>query len=80
MKANEIKNYLVENYGYCKHNPKQFSKALTETSEEFNLNTFELFKLIVENEPIKGFNTHSYGFHTAYGREVIDTFKHFYYN
>ena len=75
MKPNEIKNYLVENYGECRHNPKQFSKALIETSKEFNLDTFKLFKLIVENEPIQGFHTHSYGFHTANGREIINTFK-----
>ena len=80
MKANEIKNYLVENYGECRHDEKQFSKALIETSKEFNLDSFKLFKLIVENKPIQELCTHSYGFHTANGRELINTFKNLYYN
>tara|TARA_R110002020_G_C15892681_1_gene740222 strand:- start:109 stop:366 length:258 start_codon:yes stop_codon:yes gene_type:complete len=80
MKPNEIKNYLLENYGECRHNEKQFSEALIETAKEFNLDTFKLFKLIVENIPIEEAYTHSYGFQTANGREIIDTFKFFYNN
>ena len=80
MKANEIKNYLVENYGECRHDEKQFSKALIETAKEFNLDSFKLFKLIVENRPIESMHTHSYGFQTANGREIINTFKNLYYN
>lgn len=80
MKANEIKNYLVENYGECRHDEKQFSKALIQTAKEFNLDSFKLFKLIVENRPIESMHTHSYGFQTANGREIINTFKNLYYN
>lgn len=79
MKPNEIKNYLVENYGECRHNEKQFSKALIKTAKKFNCNTFKLFKLIVENRPIDALYTHSYGFHTANGREIINSFENNYY-
>ena len=79
MKPNEIKNYLVENYGKCRHNEKQFSKALIETAKEFKIDTYKLFKLIVENRPIASLFTHSYGFHTANGREIINSFENNYY-
>ena len=75
MKAEEIENYLVKNYGYCRHNPKKFEKALNETAKIFELDPFSLFQFIVENRQIVGFYTHSYGFHTSYGRQIVDTFK-----
>jgi len=31
---------------------------------------------VLANEPMTG--THSYGFHTAYGRAIIDNFKFIY--
>ena len=80
MKAKQIENYIIENYGECKHDPKQLSKALKQTAKFFNLDTFKLFLLIIENRPIDEANTHSYGFHTPNGREIVNTFKYFYYN
>ena len=40
---------------------------------------WELFKLLVENEPINYLMTHSYGFHTKTGRNIIETIKNYYY-
>ena len=34
--------------------------------------------LLLENSPIDSY-THSYGFHTAYGRELINTMQDYYY-
>ena len=78
MKAKHIENYIVENYGECKQDPHKFSYALELTAKEFNLDTFKLFLLVLENQPIDEAYTHSYGFHTANGREIINTFKFFY--
>ena len=80
MKANQIEKYLVYNFGEYKHDPKKIEKALKQTAKEFNLDTFKLFLLAIENRPIEELHTHSYGFQTANGREIIDTFKFFYNN
>jgi len=80
MNAKQIKSYLVKNFGECRHNPKHMAIALEETSSEFSVEPFDLFLLVVENKPIDSMHTHSYKFHTANGRHLIDTFKHNYYN
>jgi hypothetical protein len=80
MKAKQIESYLVENYGECRHNPTQFEKALGITSKSYEVDSFKLFLLIVENRPIESMHTHSYGFHTANGRELIENFQNNYYN
>ena len=80
MQAKQIENYIIENYGECKHDPHRFSNALEHTAREFDLDTFKLFLLIIENRPIEEAYTHSYNFHTANGREIINTFKFFYSN
>ena len=36
-------------------------------------------KLIFFNDPIPMLHTHSYGFHTATGRNIIETIEEFYY-
>ena len=42
-------------------------------------NEWDLFHLLVENEPINSLMTHSYGFHTANGRGIINRIKDYYY-
>ena len=79
MNAKQIKQYLVKNYGECRHNENIFSTALNKTAKEFNLNAKELFHMIIENKPINAF-THSYGFQTRTGREIINNFYFLYRN
>ena len=43
------------------------------------LNAKELMKLLFFNDPIPQLFTHSYGFHTATGRNIIETLKMKYY-
>ena len=43
------------------------------------LNAKELMKLLFFNDPIPALHTHSYGFHTATGRNIIETLKYKYY-
>ena len=35
--------------------------------------------VLIENRPIDGLHTHSYGFHTANGRELINGIQNKYY-
>tara|TARA_R100001129_G_scaffold186269_2_gene177264 strand:+ start:2749 stop:3030 length:282 start_codon:yes stop_codon:yes gene_type:complete len=82
----EIKNYLIDNYGECRHDEDAMAAAIhdmvidLEEQRVFKVPTeWELFKLLVENKPINNLMTHSYGFHTATGREIINSIKDKYY-
>lgn len=73
-----IKDYITDNYGELRHCPKAMKKALNETAKAESVSPIGLFHLVIENQPMSG--THSYGFHTAYGRHLIDTFSTYYHN
>ena len=74
------KLYLEFMYGECRHCPDSLAFAANEAAYEFNHdNAMDLFKLLVDNTPIPSMFTHSYGFHTATGRNIIETMKEFYY-
>ena len=82
----EIYDYLIDNYGECRHNEDAMASAINNTvidleeQRVFKVPTeWELFKLLVENEPINYLMTHSYGFHTATGRKIINSIKDKYY-
>ena len=79
MNAKQIETYLLSNYGEIRHDAKRMAKALKETSKDYEINKKSLFHMIVENKPIDFF-THSYGFQTSYGREIVNTFKDYYFN
>ena len=50
-------------------------------NDEFNqeLKAKDLMKLLFFNDPIPQLHTHSYGFHTATGRNIIETLKYKHY-
>jgi hypothetical protein len=82
----EIYDYLVDNYGECRHDEDAMADALIDTvtyleeKRVFKVPTeWELFKLLVENKPINYLMTHNYGFHTATGRNILETIKNYYY-
>lgn len=77
MKAQEIQDYIESQYGQMNHDSDAMEVALQVTADEFKVDTKELFYLVIENEPMSG--THSYGFHTAYGRDLINTFQNQYF-
>jgi hypothetical protein len=80
MTATEIKTYLENEYGECKHDAYAMSEAIMDMAYELEYdNEWDLFHLLVENKPINSLMTHSYGFHTANGREIIETIKSKYY-
>jgi len=80
MTATEITNYLVNEYGECKHDAYAMAEAINQTQQDMDYdNEWDLFHLLVENKPINSLMTHSYGFHTANGRGIINRIKDYYY-
>ena len=45
MTATEITNYLVNEYGECKHDTHAMSEAINDMAEEINANEWDLFHL-----------------------------------
>ncbi len=80
MTATEIINYLKNEYGECRHDAHAMAEAINQTKEDMDYeNEWDLFHLLVENKPINSLMTHSYGFHTANGRGIIERIKSYYY-
>jgi hypothetical protein len=42
-------------------------------SNELEFDSYRIMQLLLENKPIDALHTHSYGFQTANGREIINT-------
>jgi len=62
-----------------RHNVNALAAAVTDVAEELEYDEAELLYLLLENRPIDALHTHSYGFHTANGRHIIETIKEKYY-
>lgn len=62
-----------------RHNCKALASAVTDMAAELDHDECELLYLLLENRPIDAIHTHSYGFHTANGRHIIETIKEKYY-
>ena len=78
--GNEIYDYLMDNYGECRHDEEAMAAAINDMVEDLDYdNEWDLFLLLVENKPVNSLMTHSYGFHTANGREIINNIKDKYY-
>lgn len=80
MKTLTIKQaeaYITKNYGQPRHNVSSLVKACQRAAKTYKENAVDLFFLLIENKPMTG--THSYGFHTGYGRELIEAMQSLYY-
>lgn len=75
----QITLYFKVNNFKLRHNIKAIQYAINNLNKELKTDVVSLMELIFENRSIDSLNTHSYGFHTAIGRYIIDTFKEFYY-
>ena len=62
-----------------RHCPNCIALACNDIAEELSYNAKDLMKLLFFNDPIPSLHTHSYGFHTATGRNIIETLKYKYY-
>ena len=62
------------------HSAEAVVFACNEACYEFShTDAKDLLKLLFFNDPIAELHTHSYGFHTATGRHIIETIKDYYY-
>jgi hypothetical protein len=78
----KVESYITERSGEeLRHCPDAIANACNEMMRKFNnefngeLDAKDLMKLLFFNDPIPSLHTHSYGFHTATGRNIIETLK-----
>ena len=62
-----------------RHCPDCLAAACNEGAIEFNHDALSLLRLLCFDDCIPSLFTHSYGFHTATCRNIIETLKQFYY-
>ena len=63
-----------------RHCPNCIAAACNDAAQKFNhYKAKDFLKLVFFNDPIPLLHTHSYGFHTATGRNIIETLKDYYY-
>ena len=80
MTGEQIENYITTQLE-CKprHNCEALAEAINHIAKEVDHDAFELMRLLIENKPIDALHTHSYGFHTANGRSLIEGMQSKYY-
>ncbi len=86
LTSKKVKDYFASRTDEeLRHCPDCIAKVCNETAIKFNnefnqkLNPISLLKLLFFNDPIPSLHTHNYGFHTATGRNIIETLKYKYY-
>lgn len=69
----QIKDYIT-NELECqpRHNVEALAVAINHIADEVEHDPYELMQLLLENKPIDGLHTHSYGFQTANGRSLVN--------
>lgn len=72
-----VKAYFKDNGFEPRHDLNGLKHAANTLAKEENEDAEDLFLLVVSNQPIGNY-THSYGFHTATGRHLIETFQSHY--
>ena len=80
MTEKQVRGYIKYNLQMVpRHDCYALAQAITEVSKIVGYDECELMYLLLENRPIDALHTHSYGFHTANGREIINSLKEYYY-
>ena len=76
----QIKNYIINELdSKPRHNVEALAVAINHIADEVEYDSFALMQLLLENKPIDSLHTHSYGFHTANGRSLIEGMQNTYY-
>jgi hypothetical protein len=80
MTGEQVRNYIENELG-CDpvHDVDALASAIEDISMDMDYDEFELMELLLSNKPIDALHTHSYGFHTANGRGIINRIKDYYY-
>ena len=80
MTGKQVEKYIMRDLGMIpRHDCYALASAITDMAKELDHDECELMYLLLENRPINVLYTHSYGFHTANGREIINNLQHKYY-
>ena len=80
MTGKEVEKYIMKDLGFIpRHDCEALAAAITDIATEIDADEQELMELLLNNKPINSLMTHSYGFHTANGREIINSLKGKYY-
>ena len=80
MTGKQVEKYIMRDLGMItRHDCYALAEAISDMAEELDHDECELMYLLLENRPINMLYTHSYGFHTANGRHIIETIKQRYY-
>jgi hypothetical protein len=80
MTGEQVEKYIMRDLGFIpRHDCYALAYAITDMAEELDYDECELMYLLLENRPIDALCTHSYGFHTANGRRIINKIKDYYY-
>ena len=80
MTKEQIENYITNDLGsQSRHDCEALADAINEIAEEVDFDSYRLMQLLLENKPIDALHTHSYGFHTANGRSLIESMQSKYY-
>ena len=87
MTGKQVKVYIKYNLQKTpRHNCDALASVVTDMANELEekrdgryTTELELMELLLANKPISAIHTHSYGFHTANGRQIIETMKEKYY-
>ena len=71
-----IETYIRSNYGELRHDAESMKVASRKVAKQLGFRPIDVFKFMIEDQPIR--MSHSYGFHTRYGREVHRMFEYEY--
>jgi len=81
LTTKKVENYIAKRTNQeLRHCPNCIAAACNDAAVRFNhCNSKDFMKLLLFNEPIPALMTHSYGFNTAAGRNIINTTQEYYY-
>ena len=80
LTTKKVKDYFAWRSGEdLRHCPNCIAAACNDAAYKFgHHDAKDLLKLVFFNDPIPALHTHNYGFHTATGRNIIQTIQEFY--
>ena len=75
LTVKSVNKFFEDNGFNQKHEPKGLAEASNVVAKHYEIEPIDVLRLVTTEEPIASLNTHSYGFHTAIGRDIIKMFK-----
>ena len=81
LTTKKVEKYIAKRSNQdLRHCPNCIAAACNDAAMRFShYSAKDFMKLLLFNDPIPLLHTHSYGFHTATGRNIIETIQEYYY-